>query len=93
MVVLKALSLALVGLLSLLAMGFMLREMQAVKVKARARQPGPQRLRRLRQEGFGGRCVFLRDGPRPACAVYAARPQQCPSSVQALSRALLLNRD
>ncbi len=50
MVVLKALSLALVGLLSLLAMGFMLREMQAVKVKARARQPGPQRLRRLRQD-------------------------------------------
>jgi 1-acyl-sn-glycerol-3-phosphate acyltransferase len=50
MVVLKALFLALAGLFSVLAMGFMLREMQAVKVKARARNDRPQRLRRLRQD-------------------------------------------
>lgn len=50
MVVMKALSVLVAGLLSFLAVGFLMREMQAVKVKARARQPGPQRLRRLRQD-------------------------------------------
>ena len=38
MVALKALSALVAGFLSLLAVGFMVREMQAVKVKARTRQ-------------------------------------------------------
>ena len=38
MVALKALSLVVAGFLSLLAVGFMVREMQAVKVKARTPQ-------------------------------------------------------
>lgn len=28
-------------------------------------------------DGLGSRCVFLRDGPEPACGVYPVRPQQC----------------
>jgi hypothetical protein len=50
MVALKALSLVVAGLLSLLAVGFMVREMQAVKVKARTRQPARPLMRRLRQD-------------------------------------------
>ena len=50
MVVLKALSVLLAGLLSLVALGFMVREMQAVKVKARTRQTGTPQMRRLRQD-------------------------------------------
>jgi hypothetical protein len=50
MVVMKALSVLVAGLLSFLAVGFMLREMQAVKVKARARQPQPRQMRRLAQD-------------------------------------------
>ena len=50
MVVMKALSVLVAGLLSFLAVGFMLREMQAVKVKARARQPQYRQTRRLRQD-------------------------------------------
>lgn len=51
MVVLKALSLLVAALLSLLALGYMAREMQAVKVKARARQTArPTQARRLRQD-------------------------------------------
>ena len=49
MVALKALSLVVAGFLSLLAVGFMVREMQAVKVKARSRQ-AVRPLRRLRQD-------------------------------------------
>ena len=41
MVALKALSVVVAGFLSLLALGFMVREMQAVKVKARTRQAPP----------------------------------------------------
>lgn len=50
MVALKALSLIVAGFLSLLAVGFMVREMQAVKVKSRARQAPQPRARRLRQD-------------------------------------------
>jgi hypothetical protein len=50
MVALKALSLVLAGFLSLLAVGFMVREMQAVKVKARTRQNRQPQMRRLRQD-------------------------------------------
>ena len=50
MVALKARSLVVAGLLSLLAVGFMVREMQAVKVKARAQQPKYRQTRRLRQD-------------------------------------------
>jgi hypothetical protein len=50
MVALKALSLLVAGLLSLLAVGFMVREMQAVKVKARTRPASPRHMRRLRQD-------------------------------------------
>ena len=50
MVALKALSLVVAGLLSLLAVGFMVREMQAVKVKARTRQNRQPQMRRLRQD-------------------------------------------
>ncbi len=50
MVALKALSLAVAGFLSLLAVGFMVREMQAAKVKARPRQNTQPRARRLRQD-------------------------------------------
>jgi len=46
----KALSVLVAGLLSFLAVGFMMREMQAVKVKARARQPQPRQTRRLAQD-------------------------------------------
>ena len=49
MVALKALSLVVAGFLSLLAVGFMVREMQAVKVKARSRQ-AVRPTRRLRQD-------------------------------------------
>ena len=61
MVVLKALSLVVAGFLSLLAVGFMVREMQAVKVKARTRQTRqPQQLRRLRQDPRTG--VYYPEG-------------------------------
>jgi hypothetical protein len=50
MVVLKALSVFVAGFLSLLALGFMVREMQAVKVKARTRQTREPQRRRLRQD-------------------------------------------
>jgi hypothetical protein len=50
MVALKALSLVVAGFLSLLAVGFMVREMQAVKVKARTRQNRQPQMRRLRQD-------------------------------------------
>ena len=50
MVVLKALSLLVAALLSLLAASLMVRQMQAVKVKARTAQPGPRQMRRLRQD-------------------------------------------
>jgi len=50
MVALKALSLVVAGFLSLLAVGFMVREMQAVKVKARTRQNRQPDMRRLRQD-------------------------------------------
>jgi hypothetical protein len=50
MVALKALSLIVAGFLSLLAVGFMVREMQAVKVKARTRQNRQPQMRRLRQD-------------------------------------------
>ena len=49
MVALKAFSLVVAGLLSLLAVGFMVREMQALKVKARSRQ-AVRPMRRLRQD-------------------------------------------
>lgn len=51
MVVLKVLSLIVAAVLSLMAFRLMMREMQAVKVKARARRPQDVRqLRRLRQD-------------------------------------------
>jgi hypothetical protein len=50
MVALKALSVIVAGILSLLAVGFMVREMQAVKVKARTRPTPQMRPRRLRQD-------------------------------------------
>jgi hypothetical protein len=50
MVALKALSLFVAGLLSLLAAGFVVREMQAAKVKARTRQTRQPQARRLRQD-------------------------------------------
>lgn len=30
-------------------------------------------------EGPGGRCVFLLDGRRTACAIYPVRPERCRS--------------
>lgn len=27
--------------------------------------------------GLGGRCVFLEDGARTACAIHPARPEKC----------------
>lgn len=61
MVALKALSVIVAGILSLLAVGFMVREMQAVKVKARARQtPQPRRTQRLRQDPRTG--VYYPEG-------------------------------
>ena len=50
MVALKALSVLVAGFLSLLAVGFMVREMQAAKVKARTRPTNPRGMRRLRQD-------------------------------------------
>jgi hypothetical protein len=50
MVALKALSLVVAGLMSLLAVGFMVREMQAVKVKANTRRSPQPQTRRLRQD-------------------------------------------
>jgi hypothetical protein len=50
MVALKAFSVLVAGLLSLVAVGFMVREMQAVKVKARTRQTREPQMRRLRQD-------------------------------------------
>jgi hypothetical protein len=51
MVVLKLLFLVAAAVLSVLALRFMMRERQAVKVKARARNPRDlRRLRRLRQD-------------------------------------------
>lgn len=51
MVLLKVLSLVVAAVLSLMAFRFMMREMQAVKVKAKARRPqDSRRLRRLRQD-------------------------------------------
>ncbi len=50
MVALKALSLVVAGFLSLLAVGFMVREMQAVKVITRSRQNRQPDMRRLRQD-------------------------------------------
>ncbi len=51
MVVLKVLFLVVAAVLSLMAFRFMMREMQAVKVKAGAHRPqDARRLRRLRQD-------------------------------------------
>ena len=51
MVVLKVLFLVAAAVLSLMALRFMLRETEAVKVKASARRPQEaRRLRRLRQD-------------------------------------------
>lgn len=60
MVALKALSVVIAGVLSLLALGFMVREMQAVKVKARTRQAPHMRTRRLRQDPRTG--VYYPEG-------------------------------
>lgn len=49
MVVLKALAVLVAALLSVLAVGHMVRQMQAVKVKARSQAPR-QQVRRLRQD-------------------------------------------
>ncbi|GAB4148776.1 MAG: hypothetical protein Fur0037_17110 [Planctomycetota bacterium] len=32
---------------------------------------------RTLKEGLGGRCVFLEDGARAACGIYAVRPSRC----------------
>ena len=51
MVVLKALTVLIAGILSILTVSFMMREMQAVKVRANAqRRPHPQSRVRLRQD-------------------------------------------
>jgi hypothetical protein len=50
MVVLKTVMLVIAGLMSLLALRHVMREMQAVKVKARSHDRHPQQLRRLRQD-------------------------------------------
>ena len=50
MVVLKAVTLLVAGLLSLLALRHVMREMQAVRVKATTRPLRPQQMRRLRQD-------------------------------------------
>jgi hypothetical protein len=51
MVVLKALMFLIAGLLSLLAMRHVMREMEAVKVRARSRPDHrPQQARKLRQD-------------------------------------------
>lgn len=50
MIVLKALSLFAAAILSLLAFRMMMREMEAVKVKARSNRAQPARPRRLRQD-------------------------------------------
>ncbi|WP_421693462.1 hypothetical protein [Aestuariivirga sp.] len=50
MVVLKALSLLIAAFLSLMAFGLVMRQMQAVRVKAQSQPARPQRLRRLRQD-------------------------------------------
>ena len=50
MVVLKALSLLIVAFLSLMAASLVMRQMQAVRVKATARPNRPQQMRRLRQD-------------------------------------------
>ncbi|WP_373502588.1 hypothetical protein [Aestuariivirga sp.] len=50
MLVLKAVTVLIAGLLSLLAVRHVMREMQAVKVKATTRQARPQQMRRLRQD-------------------------------------------
>jgi hypothetical protein len=60
MVVLKALSLVVAALMSLLAVSFMVREMQAVKVKARTRPQAPRQMRRLRQDPRTG--VYYPEG-------------------------------
>ena len=60
MVALKALSVVIAGFLSLLALGFMVREMQAVKVKSRTRQAPQMRTRRLRQDPRTG--VYYPEG-------------------------------
>lgn len=49
MIVLKALAVLVLGLMSFVAAFLMLRQMQAVKVKARSRQTNPQ-IRRLKQD-------------------------------------------
>ena len=50
MVVLKTLSVIAAGLLSLLVARLLVREMQAVRVKANSRQAPPRTMRRLRQD-------------------------------------------
>ncbi len=51
MVILKALMFVIAGILSLLAMRHMMREMQAVKVKAKAQSSrGQPQMRKLRQD-------------------------------------------
>lgn len=50
MVALKALSVVVAGLLSLIVVGVMIRERQAVKVKARTRQTREPLMPRLRQD-------------------------------------------
>lgn len=36
-------------------------------------QPDGERLK----DGFGNRCVFLRDGTQAACGIYEVRPRRC----------------
>ena len=60
MVVLKALSLIVAGLLSVLALNVMMREMQAVRVKARSAPPPRPQVRRLRQDPRSG--VYYPEG-------------------------------
>ena len=50
MVILKLVVMLVAGLLSLLALRLVMREMQAVKVKADARPRRAQQMRRLRQD-------------------------------------------
>ena len=50
MVVLKTVMVVVAGLMSLLAVRHMMREMQAVKVKARSQDRRPPQMRRLRQD-------------------------------------------
>ena len=54
MVVLKALSLLVAAFLSLMAVSMMMREMQAVRVKANARPNRQPQVRRLRQDPRSG---------------------------------------